>query len=110
MKVEPFRIVLGEDEEQVILYLNGELDLSAIPQLQGVLMPMLHRTDKALVLNLNELTYIDSTGIGVIVSILKARDQLKAPFYIREVPSSIQRLFDLTGISRYMTEGTEAEA
>jgi len=110
MRVEPFRIVHEENEKHTILHLIGELDLSVIPQLQGALKPVLNRTDKALVLNLNGLTYIDSTGIGIIVSVLKVRDQMKAPFFIREIPSSVQRLFDLTGISRYLTEGTEAGA
>jgi anti-sigma B factor antagonist len=110
MKNEPFQVVQEETQEQFVLYVSGELDLSVVPQMRAALVPVMNRTDKALILNLKQLKYIDSTGIGIIVSLLKLRDELKAPFFVREIPSAIQRLFDLTGISRYLTEGTEAQA
>jgi anti-sigma B factor antagonist len=105
MKVEPFNVRAEERNGEFTMYLEGELDLAAVPQLQCVLDNVLKREDVALVLNLRNLTYIDSTGIGVIVSILKTRDQLDAPFYVQEIPAKVQRLFDLTGISGYLKEG-----
>ena len=110
MKVEPFRIVQEETNEQYILHFIGELDLSVVQQLRGTLDSVIRRTDKALVLNLKQLTYIDSTGIGIIVSVLKLRVSLRAPLFVVETPPHIIRLFDLTGISKYLIEGTEAEA
>ncbi|MDF2836911.1 MAG: anti-sigma-factor antagonist [Paenibacillus sp.] len=108
MKAEPFNVRAVERNGEFTLYLEGELDLAAVPQLQGMLDNALKREDVALVLNLRNLTYIDSTGIGVIVSILKTRDQLDAPFYVQEIPAKVQRLFDLTGISGYLKEGAGA--
>lgn len=108
MKLEPFNIRTVEGNGEFTLYLEGELDLAAVPQLQCVLENVLNRSDVALVLNLKSLSYIDSTGIGVIVSILKTRDQLDAPFYVQEIPAKIRRLFDLTGISGYLKEGAGA--
>ncbi|MEV5027179.1 STAS domain-containing protein [Paenibacillus sp. LPE1-1-1.1] len=110
MKAEQFQVNQEEKQDQFILHVSGELDLSMVPQLRTALEPVMNRTDKALVLNLKGLKYIDSTGIGIIVSVLKLRDELKAPFYVREIPAAVKRLFDLTGISRYLTEGTEAQA
>ncbi|WP_168119683.1 STAS domain-containing protein [Paenibacillus sp. HB172176] len=110
MKAEPFQITAEEKYGESILYVKGELDLSVVPQLQAALENVMYREDTALVLNLRDLTYIDSTGIGIVVTILKARDALKAPFYVREIPPSIRRLFDLTGITRFLKEGTEADA
>lgn len=105
MKIEPFRIEHDSTDGQYTLKLSGELDLSVVPQLESALEHVMNRTDVTLVLDLERLTYIDSTGIGIIVSILKTRDSLKAPFYVQSVPSSIRRLFDLTGLSGYLQEG-----
>lgn len=110
MKAEQFQVVQEETLDQFILHVSGELDLSMVPQLRTALEPVMNRTDKALILNLKQLKYIDSTGIGIIVSVLKLRDELKAPFFVREIPPAVKRLFDLTGISRYLIEGTEAQA
>jgi anti-sigma B factor antagonist len=110
MKAEQFEIRQEEIQNQIILHVSGELDLSVVPQLRAALEPVMNREDKALILNLKHLKYIDSTGIGIIVSVLKLRDELKAPFYVRDIPSGVKRLFDITGISRYLIEGTEAQA
>jgi anti-sigma B factor antagonist len=110
MKAEQFEVVQEETKDQYILHVNGELDLSVVPQLRSALELVMNKTDKALVLNLKQLKYIDSTGIGIIVSVLKLRDELNAPFFVRDIPAAIRRLFDLTGISRYLIEGTEAQA
>lgn len=110
MNAEKFEIEQEETNSQHILHIIGELDLSVVPQLRAALQPVMNRTDKTLIMNLSRLKYIDSTGIGIIVSVLKLRDELKAPFYVREIPPAIKRLFDLTGISRYLIEGTEAQA
>jgi anti-anti-sigma factor len=107
MKSQQFQIDQQETKDSYMISLGGELDLSVVTQLRSVLEPVIDRVDLNLVLNLRELTYIDSTGIGIIVSILKYRDGINAPFSVKEIPPSIQRLFDLTGISGYLTEGTE---
>ncbi len=108
--MEPFRIEQLESEKSFELKLFGELDLSVVPQVQGALEHVLRREDLDLVLDLGGLTYIDSTGIGIIVSILKTRDSLNAPFYVRNIPPAVKRLFNMTGLTGHLKEGTEAGA
>ncbi|GIP34057.1 STAS domain-containing protein [Paenibacillus sp. J2TS4] len=88
--------------EEIVIYLSGELDLSVAPEMRSDLEPFINQTKRALTLNLKDLKYIDSTGIGILVSILKTRDALKAPFGVEEIPPKIKRLFDITGISQYI--------
>lgn len=89
-------------EEENIVYLIGDLDLAAASDLEAELEPLINQGDRTLTLNLGELKYIDSTGIGLIVSILKRRAAMKAEFEVQDIPYSVQRLFDLTGISGYL--------
>lgn len=108
MKKESFRVDQSDKGNEYVLSLYGELDLSVVPQLTGAVDHVLRREDCALVFDLHRLTYIDSTGIGIIVSILKTRDSINAPFYVRNIPERIRRLFNLTGLTAYIKEGTEA--
>lgn len=89
-------------EQDNTIMLQGELDLSKVGDLRQALDPFVADTDRRLILNLKHLQYIDSTGIGVIVSVLKARDVLKAEFVVEEIPPKIKRLFDLTGITPFL--------
>ncbi|MDQ1910575.1 STAS domain-containing protein [Paenibacillus sp. GD4] len=97
-----FQLQTERTELANIVSLQGELDLSKVGDLRQALDPFVADTDRRLVLNLKQLQYIDSTGIGVIVSVLKARDVLKAEFRVEEIPPKIKRLFDLTGITPFL--------
>lgn len=102
MNSNKFEIEQEDTQEGFILHLQGELDLSTASQLRTISEPLANAEKQTLTLNLRELSYIDSTGMGVIISILKTRDQLNAIFTIEEIPPKIQRLFDLTGITKFL--------
>lgn len=99
---ELFQIEILRTEDRNIVRIIGELDLSKVGELCRALDPLIADTSRKLILNLKQLQYIDSTGISVIVSVLKARDREKAHFFVEEIPFKIQRLFDLTGITPFL--------
>lgn len=99
---QSFQVDIQKTEQANTVYLQGELDLSKVAELRAVLDSLIADTNCKLVLNLKQLQYIDSTGIGVIVSVLKARNVLKAPFEVDDIPQKIRRLFDLTGITPFL--------
>jgi len=107
MKIEKFVIDQQDNDKENMVYLSGELDLSVAPQLRKDLESIVNQVKKPLILNLKGLKYIDSTGIGIIFSILKIRNELNAPFTVLEIPASIKRLFDLTGISVFLIQSKE---
>lgn len=86
------------------VFLRGELDLSVAPDLRKVLEPLVGNDDEDLIINLKELKYIDSTGIGILLSILKARQGMSGRFFVNEIPDHIRKLFELTGIAKFFAE------
>ncbi|OAS17330.1 STAS domain-containing protein [Paenibacillus oryzisoli] len=107
MSSERFEVTLEESEKSIQLIIRGELDLAAAKAFRQALEAVVHREDKALILNLKDLNYIDSTGIGIVVSTLKIRDEIKSPFAVHDIPPGIRKLFDLTGITGFLNEGIE---
>jgi anti-sigma B factor antagonist len=100
---EKFNVTTERNEESCTVYLNGELDLAVAGQLRLVMEPLVLDSDLDLIINMRNLKYIDSTGIGILLSILKARHGMKARFVVDEVPARIQKLFDMTGIAKFLT-------
>ncbi|WP_244163117.1 STAS domain-containing protein [Paenibacillus pectinilyticus] len=90
--------------EENRIYLSGELDLSAAPSLAAVLDTVVRKKDEAFILDLKELKYIDSTGIGLIVSAIKVRAAMNASFQIDHIPTKVRRLFEITGVSSYLDD------
>ncbi|MDU0205037.1 STAS domain-containing protein [Paenibacillus sp. MAH-36] len=105
MNIRKFTVYKQSNGEENIIYLSGELDLSAASELAAVLDSVVSQGDQQLTLDLKELRYIDSTGIGLIVSVLKVRATMGAPFRIQHIPARIQRLFEITGVARYLVDG-----
>jgi len=102
-KSEKFQAVTETVENVCTVSLTGELDLSVAPDFRLVMEPLVSDAGLDLVINLKELKYIDSTGIGILLSILKARHGMNVKFSVVEVPPQIQKLFDMTGIAKFFT-------
>ncbi|AWB45984.1 anti-sigma F factor antagonist [Paenibacillus sp. CAA11] len=100
-KNEKFSATTQMQDGACTVFLNGELDLSVAPDFRQVMEPLVGDGNLDLIINLKDLKYIDSTGIGILLSILKVRHGMNAQFYVREVPDQIQKLFEMTGISKF---------
>jgi anti-anti-sigma factor len=76
----------------------GELDLATCDMLLNGLASALGSDARKIVLDLRELTFMDSTGLRAIVGAEReARDQNKELVILRG-PSAVQRVFEITGL------------
>lgn len=89
-------------DESNMLFFDGVLDLSQAHYFRSVVEPFVAQPDKQLIFNLKDMRYIDSTGLGLIISILKQRQSLGQRLEVVEVPPKIMRLLNLTGISKFV--------
>ncbi|RXZ84294.1 anti-sigma factor antagonist [Paenibacillaceae bacterium] len=101
---DKFQLRTEMNEGHCVVYVSGELDLEVASQLRAAMTPLVELTDQDLTLNLRDLKYIDSTGIGVLVSVLKARNAKQASFTVEAIPPTIRKLFDMTGITPFLTK------
>jgi anti-sigma B factor antagonist len=82
-----------------IVYLCGELDAFTAPQLKERLIPLASDPEaRQIAVDLEQVTYIDSTGIGIFIGALKAARQTGCKLVIENVPPRIERIFRITGL------------
>jgi anti-sigma B factor antagonist len=80
------------------LELVGELDLSTIDPLKLRLELVERERPETIVVDLRRVTFIDSMGLGILVSHrLRAREAGRRLVLV-EGPRHVQELFDLTGM------------
>ena len=89
----------------------GELDVYTVPELEEVLVPTRQEGTHDIYVNLENVSYMDSTGLGLFVGTLKVLNQHEKELYILGVSDRIERLFDITGLKDLMhvNKGTEVE-
>ena len=56
--------------EVVILDISGEIDLYNAPEIKDIVNKLIEQKKYSVVINLKEVTYIDSSGIGALISSL----------------------------------------
>jgi anti-anti-sigma factor len=94
---------LHESDGMVRLALSGELDLSSAGQVEDVLQDLESQNPPLLVLDLRELTFMDSTGLRVMVSAdARARDAARR-LAIVQGPEAVHRVFRITGLDDHLT-------
>jgi anti-sigma B factor antagonist len=76
--------------------ISGELDMDSAPRLEEALAPVI-ATSEHLVLDLGDLTFIDSSGLHTLVK-LAARMNGSAPLTLGNVPPGVQRILDIVGL------------
>jgi len=79
------------------LILSGELDLAGAQDLRPVILSLCERITDILVLDLRKLTFLDSSGVHVV---LFARDLCRergCDFFVVPGPAHVQHPFELCG-------------
>ena len=90
---------------------SGEIDMTTAPGLREALGAA-SQASAQVVLDLTSVTFLDSSGIAVLLDALKGqRDRQASPLSLAGAPTSIRRVLDLTRVSRmFPTYETLAEA
>ena len=80
-----------------IVYVSGNIVLEETNQLKAYMEPLTGKPDiKGLIVNCKKIDYIDSSGLGLIVSIYKKLKELNKFFALTSLNSKTMEIFVLT--------------
>lgn len=86
--------------------LQGELDVSTADKLKEHLHNLADKKIIDMKINLTNLEYIDSTGLGVMIGILKKLKISDKEIYIINPKSNVKKIFTITGLDKiFKVEG-----
>lgn len=86
--------------------LEGELDVSTADKLKEHLHSLVEKEIVDMKINLTNLDYIDSTGLGVMIGVLKKLKISDKEIYILEPKSNVKKIFTITGLDKiFKVEG-----
>jgi anti-sigma B factor antagonist len=88
---------------EYVVTVGGEVDLHSAPGLRGALDDVLAAGARTLVLDLREVLFIDSTGMGVVTSAVKRLRVDGGSFVVASDRPEVLRVFRLTGLDRFIT-------
>lgn len=87
------------EDHSTVLTLKGEVDVYTAPKLKEELYSLLRISNHKVIIDLSEVEYMDSTGLGVFIGGLKASKLHQSHLTLRNVTQRLDRLFSITGFA-----------
>ncbi|WP_216831440.1 anti-sigma factor antagonist [Alkalihalobacterium elongatum] len=81
-----------------LLHLSGEVDAFTAPKLREVLIPLTEESGMKVIVDLSDVHYIDSTGLGIFIGALKSTHNYNSHIQLQGLSSRLHRLFKITGL------------
>ena len=91
------------DEHTHVLALRGELDVATVTRLADPLREAIAAGKTSVVIDLGELTFLDSTGLMVLLNGLRRVVRQGGNLVISCTNPTVLRLFDITGTATTFT-------
>lgn len=104
------RIRTGRVDDQVaVCSASGELDAYTAPDLRDALDELLGEGEAWIVVDLSELTYLDSTGLGILVGTAKKCRQAQGDLAVACDRSNLLRIFEISGTQEILNVVDDVE-
>jgi len=93
-------IITDHCDEASIVRLRGRLDVDSSPALRDRILSMLEaQPPKGVVVDLTEVSYIDSSGIATLIEGLRIAHVRQTTLCVQGLQGRLLHLFQVTGIS-----------
>lgn len=87
----------------MVVSLQGEVDLASAPQLRRGLYDLIDQGNHRIAVDLTEVEFMDSTGLGVLIGALKRLREASGTMVLGGIRPAVARVFEITGLDRIFT-------
>lgn len=90
-----------EKDGITILDIQGEIDLYNAPEIKDIIQKLIESQKYNVIINLEKVSYIDSSGIGALISSLSNLKKYQGGLKIINVYASVKKVFELTKLTSF---------
>ena len=94
-------IEIREKEEIIIVDVSGEIDLYNAPEIKEAIKEQMDNKKKKVIINLEKVNYIDSSGIGALISSLSNLRKVGGDLKLLHVYDSVKKVLELTKLTSF---------
>ncbi|EEI82151.1 STAS domain-containing protein [Anaerococcus tetradius] len=94
-----FKANISQAEDKLVLELSGDLDVYSEEEFKNLIEDDLSSVDKDIVIDIKDLDYLDSTGLGMFMKIYKINKEKDKKVKIINPKENILKLFKITELT-----------
>ena len=102
-----FDLNLIDQGDHYLIELIGDLDIYNNKKFKEKLADIYEELDKDLVVDCSRLEYIDSTGIGSFISLLKLTRDEEKEITVKNLKKNIKKVFKITDLDKLFNLGDD---
>ncbi len=89
---------------------EGEMDLYNSHKLKDIMNDLWNKNVQSIILDLEKLTYLDSSGVGVLIYVYTTIQKRKFDLWITNVSGSVKKVIELTKLNNFLPIAESNEA
>lgn len=89
------------DDSTAIVELSGDVDMHQTPKTHRAIVGVCDRKPKTLVVSLEDVPYIDSSGIGMLVDVFRRLKTQGAVMRLCGLNERVRGVFEITKLDRF---------
>lgn len=91
------KTTIEQQDDKYLVILDGELDTAAATEVENTLRPLYNSDGKDVIIDCAGLEYIASSGLRILISILKGAKASGSKVVLKNMNDDIKSVFKLTG-------------
>jgi anti-sigma B factor antagonist len=91
-----------QQEGLSVLVIEGEIDLACSPDLRALLHGFAKKKARALVLDFQAVSYVDSSGLATLVEYVRLAQDFGGKFGLLKVSDRVRTIFDLVRLTEFL--------
>lgn len=100
---------IRKSAENYIIDVSGEMDLYNSYKLKDLVMKMLEKQVQKFIINMEQVEYIDSSGIGALIYVCSTLKKQQLKLAITNVHGSVKKVIELTKLMGYFPISNSVE-
>jgi len=99
----------SKQNDVVICKIKGDIDINSSPDIRKALSELTQGEEKRIVVNLEGVSYIDSSGLATLVEMLKKSKSYGGNLKLSDLADKVKGLFEITKLDRIFNIYTSTE-
>ena len=91
---------------EIIVHCTGKITSNTIQSLEATVKPLFSES-KTVVLDLTNVSYLDSSGLGAIVGLYVSARTAKSQLKLINLNERLKELFSITRLGQFLAEGRD---
>ena len=94
------QVLFSEKENKWVFSPEGELDIYTSQKFKEEILKSFNSKQTDILIDGEKMSYVDSTGLGVLISILKELKDNGYKIYLSNIKANIRKIFDITELDK----------